>query len=68
MNPQVIAIFLAPLSVRFGVMLILVGMYSLTMNIADAKRKNHQRAEKTARIGGWLYIGGGAAVLLKNYF
>lgn len=63
---QLISILLAPISFSFGAMIVLLGFYSLTYNVADAKYKNHPRAEKTARVGGWLYIVVGAVMMLQQ--
>jgi len=69
MDPQkLIKILSAPLTLSFGTSLILVGLYSLTLNVASAKTLNHPRAEKFARIGGWLYILGGAGIILYSFF
>jgi len=55
-SEQLSALFLAPLTPFFGVFVILTGLYSLTFNSADARRKNHPRADRLARGCGWLYI------------
>lgn len=68
METNLIPILLAPLKPPFAILLILVGLYSLTFNLADARRKNHRRSEKLALIGGWLYIIGGAALMLRSLF
>lgn len=54
----------------FGIIFIGTGLYSLIFNVKDARRKNHPRAEKVARLGGWLYLLGGIATLIirtKSY-
>lgn len=63
-----IAILKAPLTFSVGVMYILIGLYSLTFNIADAKQKNHRQAEKAARIGGWFFIIVGTVLALLKFF
>lgn len=65
-SAKLIPILLAPISSGFGAMIMLIGLYSLTFNVADAKYKNHPRAEKTARMGGWLYIIGGTAMMIQQ--
>lgn len=65
-DSQLIPILLAPISSGFGAMIALLGLYSLTINVADAQYKNHPRAENTARMGGWLYIIGGAAMMIQQ--
>jgi hypothetical protein len=47
----------------FGFILFIMGFYSVTVNVTDAKRLNHKRAEAFARTGGWCYIIIGAAVI-----
>ncbi|VBB07307.1 Hypothetical protein LUCI_2551 [Lucifera butyrica] len=68
MKTKFISILLAPLTPSFAVLLLLTGLYSLTLNVANARRKNHPRAETFARISGWLYILGGVAVILHVFF
>ncbi|MBP2626930.1 MAG: hypothetical protein H6Q68_1641 [Firmicutes bacterium] len=63
---QLIPILLAPISFGFGAMIAFLGLYSLSVNVADAKYKNHPRAEKTACLGGWLYIIGGAVMMIQK--
>ncbi|CQR73589.1 hypothetical protein SOV_30810 [Sporomusa ovata DSM 2662] len=58
----------APLKPHFALLLILIGIYSLSINAADAKRKNHPRAKKAAIIGGWLYLGIGLAIIIYYLF
>ncbi|MBC8015349.1 MAG: hypothetical protein H7X79_06345, partial [Sporomusaceae bacterium] len=65
-SAQLVPILLAPISFGFGAMILLLGLYSLKFNVADAQYKNHPRAEKTARMGGWLYIIGGAAMMIQQ--
>lgn len=65
---EIIDILKAPLTPAVGVMFIMIGLYSLTFNVSDAKRKNHRRSEKTARIGGWFYIVIGAVLALMKFF
>lgn len=65
-SAELIPILLAPISFAFGAMILLIGLYSLTFNVADAKYKNHPRAEKAARLGGWLYIIGGAVMMIQQ--
>ena len=54
----------APLTPAMGVFCLAVGLYSLLINAAVARHKNHRRAEQAARWGGWCYIVGGAALLV----
>jgi hypothetical protein len=68
MESKLVQMLLAPLTPSFAVLLVLTGLYSITINVADARRKYHRRAEKVARIGGWLYIAAGAAVMLRVFF
>jgi len=65
-NAELIPILLAPISFSFGAIISLLGLYSLAFNVADAKYKNHPRAEQTARMGGWLYLIGGAALMIQQ--
>jgi hypothetical protein len=65
---EIIAILTAPLTPAVGAMFILIGLYSITFNVADAKYKNHRRAEKAARIGGWFYIIVGATLVSQRFF
>lgn len=65
---ETIDILKAPLTPAVGVMFVLIGLYSLTFNVSDAKRKNHRRSEKAARIGGWFYIVVGAVLSLLKFF
>lgn len=65
---EILSILTAPLTPAVGVMFILIGLYSLTFNVADAKRKNHRRSEKAARIGGWFYIIVGAILISQKFF
>jgi len=65
-SAQLMPILLAPLSLSFAVMIILLGLYSLIFNAADAKDKNHPRAEQVARRGGWLYIMVGIALMIQQ--
>lgn len=67
-SAELLQILLAPISSSYGVMIILLGLYSLTFNVADATAKNHPRAAKIARRGGWLYIIGGATMILQQMF
>lgn len=61
-------LLLAPFNPPLAALLLLSAGYLLTFCINDAKAKNHPRAEKAARIGGWLYAAVGAAALVKNLF
>ena len=54
----------SPLTPFFGAVLVLTGLYSLTVNAADAKRRNHKRAARGALAGGCLYLLGGAVIML----
>ncbi|WP_378953430.1 CLC_0170 family protein [Pelosinus sp. sgz500959] len=65
-SAELSAILLAPLSLSYAVIIILLGLYSLTFNVNDAKNKNHPCAEKTARIGGWLYMIVGLAMMIQQ--
>lgn len=67
-SKELSSILVAPLSFDYAVLIILLGLYSLTFNVADAKYKNHPRAEKTARIGGWLYIIAGVVLMVQKLF
>lgn len=67
-STKLISALLSPISTSFAVMIMLLGLYSITFNVADAKYKNHPRAEKTAFFGGWLYIIGGTALLVQQWF
>ncbi len=65
---ETIDILKAPLTPAVGVMFVLIGLYSLNFNVSDAKRKNHPRSEKAARIGGWFYIFVGGVLALLKFF
>lgn len=65
-NVELLSILLAPVSLSYGIIILLLGLYSLTFNLTDAQYKNHPRAEKTARMGGWLYILIGAAIMIQQ--
>lgn len=65
-STELIPILLAPISLGYAIIISLLGLYSLIINVADAKYKNHPRAEKTARVGGWLYIMVGAAMMIQQ--
>jgi hypothetical protein len=47
----------------FGFVLFIMGLYSATVNVTDARRLNHKRAETFARTGGWCYIIIGTAII-----
>jgi len=59
---------LSPLIPFFGAVVALTGVYSLTVNAADARRRNHRRAAKVALAGGWLYLLGGAVIVFLSLF
>ena len=65
---QLLATLGDPLTPFTAAVFILIGLYSLIINVADANHKDYPRAEKTARIGGWFYIAVGAVVLLVRTF
>jgi len=67
-SKELSSILVAPLSFGYAVLIVLLGLYSLTVNVADAKYKNHPRAEKTARVGGWLYIIVGVVLMIQQLF
>ncbi|WP_371367556.1 hypothetical protein SRRS_14500 [Sporomusa rhizae] len=58
----------ASLNPQLALFLLLTAGYSLVFCIKDARVKNHQKAEKAARVGGWLYIVLAAAILTMNLF
>ncbi|MDR3563697.1 MAG: hypothetical protein P4N59_20000 [Negativicutes bacterium] len=63
-NLSLTEMLLTPLTPFFGVVVVLLGIYSITFNAADAKSRNHTRAKRTALIGGWVHIFGGLVILL----
>jgi len=65
---QLVPLLLAPLTVSFGLVIVLTGVYSVTFNYKDAEQKNHQRAAKLARWAGWFYIFLGLGILLRSFF
>lgn len=67
-NNELITNLLAPLSRNFGVLIALIGVYSLYINTAEAKRQNHVRDAAIAHIGGWCYIAIGIAVIIYSKF
>ncbi len=64
-DSSLLPILKLPLTPMFGAILVLTGAYSLYFNVRDARRLNHQKAERIARIGGWLYIIGGILLIIK---
>lgn len=67
-NLSLVKMLLAPFTPFFGAVVALTGLYSLTVNAADAKRRNHRRAAIVATAGGWLYLLGGAAIMFIRLF
>lgn len=65
---ETLSILTAPLTPNVGFMFMLIGLYSLTLNVMDARHKNHPRAERVARTGGWFYIVVGAAIVMQKFF
>lgn len=70
MSPQqtLMEALLALLTPQLAVLLLLTATYLLVFCIKDAKTKNHPKAEKAARIGGWLYLALAAATLAIKLF
>ena len=70
MSPQqtLIETLLALLTPQLAVLLLLTAAYLLIFCIKDAKTKNHPKAEKAARIGGWLYAALAAVTLAARLF
>ena len=68
MGVEMLSVLLAPLTPSTAVLFLAVGLYSLWFNAGDARRRNHPRAAKAARAGGWFYVAAGAAVLLRMLF
>lgn len=64
MNDHLTSIFLIPFTRNFGLFTILIGLYSIFVNVAEARRQNHKRDEAVARIGGWCLVMFGFGVLL----
>ena len=60
--------FLALLTPQLAVLLLLTAAYLLIFCTKDARTKNHPKAEKAARIGGWLYAALAAATLATHLF
>lgn len=67
-NPSLIETLVGSLTTPLAVLLLLTAAYSLIFCTKDAQVKNHIKAEKAARIGGWLYAALGAAVLVISLF
>lgn len=70
MSPQqtLIEALIALLTPQLAVLLLLTAAYLLIFCTKDAKTKNHPKAEKAARIGGWLYAALAAATLAARLF
>lgn len=64
---KIAELLLSPLTKDFGMIMMLVGLYSLYFNVNAAKKKNYKRCESVARIGGWCYLILGAAVLMRSF-
>ena len=60
--------WLIPLNSTFTMAMVLIGIYSLIYNVADAKRRNHPSAERVARFGGWCYIVIGLGIHITRKF
>lgn len=60
--------FLALLTPQLAALLFLTAAYLLIVCTKDATTKNHPKAEKAARIGGWLYAALGAGALAASLF
>lgn len=58
---DILALALLP---YFGVILFSLGLYSVTINVSDARRLNHKRAEELAKTGGWCYMVSGTALFI----
>ncbi len=67
-NLPLTQVLLAPLTPFMGAVIALAGLYSLTVNAADAKRLSHKRAARVARLGGCLYILAGTVILFLRLF
>lgn len=65
---KIVSMILKQLTPINGVIFLLVGLYSLSFNARIARRKNHRRAERVAKAGGWLYTICGIAILSKLFF
>lgn len=61
---DIIKLFTAPLEPAFAILLILVGLYSFTINVKHEKKQHNMRAANFARIAGWWYIIGGLGILI----
>ena len=59
---------LALLTPQLALLLLLTAAYLLIFCTKDAQTKNHPKAEKAARIGGWLYAVLAAATLAIHLF
>lgn len=60
--------FRALLTPQLAVLLFLTAAYLLIVCTKDAATKNHPKAEKAARFGGWLYCALAAGVLAAGLF
>ncbi|MDT8901580.1 CLC_0170 family protein [Anaeroselena agilis] len=55
-----------PFDSSFAIMVILVGVYSLLINVRQATQQNCLRGAKVARIAGWCYIVAGVGILIMS--
>lgn len=66
MDMPITKLLAAPLSLSLAVFFLATGSYSLLVDIKNAQTQNHKRDEKAARIGGWINIALGVAILVKQ--
>ena len=63
---KAIELMSTPLNPAVGLLLMLVGGYSLYVNVNVARRSHYRRSERVARIGGWVYLLAGAVILITQ--
>lgn len=65
-DTSVVTLLTTPLEPSFAILLILVGCYSLLINVKHETKYNHIRSANLARIAGWCYIIGGVGILIMQ--
>lgn len=66
-DSSILTILTRQLDPAFAILVILVGLYSIYINVKCDTQNSHPRSAKLARIGGWCYITGGIILLIVLY-